>query len=245
MNNLETKRQRIEMFVKIAALGVLGFVIAPFVFLSIKGLIGLLIAGAISFTAIQFLPYFAALVGNWRLKALKHEASKNPVETLQNIYNEKDAALKSFLQSINTFAAKIKTFESKLDELSKSFPSEVPKFEEQKSQMIQLLAVRKRKYKEAQANLVAFDLEIKKADTIWQVSRAAADATKAAGMNEDEFFAKIQRETAFDAVQESLNVSFAELETALMEENDKPKSLPSSVNSNVIEINVKPLVKVN
>ena len=114
MNDLELKRKRIETTVKILALLVIGFFVAPFVFISIKGLIGLVIAFAISFGVISFTPYFATVIANWRLKAIKHEARKNPVETLQNRYGEKQAALGNFLESIKKFAAKLKTLESKI-----------------------------------------------------------------------------------------------------------------------------------
>lgn len=84
MIDLEQKRKRIEGLVKIGGLCVIGLVVAPFIFLTIQGLLGLVLAAGISFTAINFVPWYAAKVANWRLKAIKHEASKNPIETLQN-----------------------------------------------------------------------------------------------------------------------------------------------------------------
>ena len=50
MNDLELKRKRIEAVVKIVAMLVTGFVVAPFIFIAVKGLIGLAIAGVIGFT---------------------------------------------------------------------------------------------------------------------------------------------------------------------------------------------------
>lgn len=244
MQNLDQKRQRIETIAKVAGTGIIGFLVAPFVFIAIKGLIGLIIAAIISFIAIQFVPVIGIKIANWKLKMIKQEAQKNPVESLQNIYKEKQEALSLFGESLKVSSAKIKTFESKLEFLSKNFPQEIPKFQEQKGKMLELQKLRERKYKEAKKGLEIFELEIQKADAIWQVSQAAADATKAAGMNEGEFFAKIQKETALDSVQESLNMSFAELETALLEEDDA-KSLPSTEQKNVIEIESPKFVKAN
>jgi len=90
MNELEQKRKRIELAVKITAFSIIGFLVAPVILLVIKGLVGLIVAGIIGFAAIQFAPYLGMVIANWRLKALKAEARKNPVETLQNIYVRKE-----------------------------------------------------------------------------------------------------------------------------------------------------------
>jgi len=230
MTDLEQKRKRIETGVKIAAVLGVGLVAAPFIFLAIKGLVGLIIASAITITTYHFTPWAGMKLANWRLAAIKNEAMRNPVETLQNIYIQKETALNAFLESIKVFGGKIRSFESELEKLAKNYPAELPKFQEQRDQMRQLLKLRMNKYEQAKANLHSFSLEIEKADTIWKVSQAAAAATKAAGMNEEEFFIKIQRETALDSVQESLNLAFSELEIALLDEKDTKKELATSKN---------------
>jgi phage shock protein A len=238
MNDIDTdiKRRRIETLVKVVATLIIGFFVAPFIFIAIKGLIGLAIAAAVSFILIQFTPYFAAVIANWRLKAIKYEASKNPIETLQNNYNDRIRALGQFRQCILDFAAEIQTFADKLSGFKKTYPDEAPKFDEQYSQMKQLLEIRKQKYIEARASLALYDKEIQKAKAIWDMAQAAAKMNKASGVDTDGFLAKIQVETALDSVQKSLNTAFADLEVSLMDEKGQkplptvmvdPKALPN------------------
>lgn len=163
MQDLELKRTRIEKLVKFAALLGIGFIVAPFIFISIKGLAGLLIAAAISWTAIAFTPWFAAKIGNWRLKALKHEAALNPIETLSNDYLRRHEKIQSFRESIRGFAGEVRLFAEKLDGFKDQYPKDAVKFDEQLSQMKKLLELRKSKYEEAKANLQLYDGEIQKA----------------------------------------------------------------------------------
>lgn len=221
MQDLESKRKRIETVVKILAFLVVGFIVAPFIFISIQGLIGLIAASAISFVAINFIPWFGAKVANWRLKAIKHEAAQNPIETLQNDYNSRIGALQAFRTSIRDFAGEVGTFKDKLVDFKKQYPNEAAKFDEQYNQMVTLLELRKSKYQEAKGNLSLYEGEIGKATAIWEMAQAAAKMNKAAGVDADEFFAKIQVETALDSVQKSLNSAFADLEISLLDENGK------------------------
>lgn len=236
MNNIEQKRQRIELIAKIAALMLVGFFVAPFVFIAIKGIVGFIIASGIALTAIQFTPYFAMKIANWRLQAIKLEASKSPIETLQNDYNAQRVKLQEYEESIKTFGSEVGLFETKLVGFSKQYPDEVPKFQEQLSKMKQLLALRIQKFKDANKNLVSYDMEIRKASSLWDMSQAAAQMSKAAGVDNDEFIAKIQRETALDSVQKSLNSAFVDLDIALMNEDESPKTLESGSPKLVIDI---------
>lgn len=219
--DLESKRKRIELAVKIGGALAVGFLVGPFIFVAIKGLIGLVIAAGVSLVAINFTPWFAAKVANWRLKALKHEASKNPIETLQNEYQSRQQALVSFEQSIKAFSAEVIGFKEKLAGFKKSYPAEAPRFDEQFSQMQALLNSRKEKYKLAHQNLSVFDGEISKAKAIWEMAQAAAAMNRLAGVDEAQFLAKIQVETALDSVQKSMSIAFSDLEISLLEEPDK------------------------
>ena len=96
MIDLELKRKRIETLAKIGALVVTCLVLGPFYLTLLHGLgalFALFIAFGIGFVAINFMPWFAAMVANWRLKALKYEASVNPIETLENQEADKMKAL--------------------------------------------------------------------------------------------------------------------------------------------------------
>lgn len=217
--DLNSRRKRIETLVKAAGLAVVGVLVAPFVLLAIKGLIGAGIALGLGLSIIYFTPVVATKMANWRLKMLKAEATKNPVETLQNDYVKRQEALARFEASIRSFAGEVGLFSDKLETFSKKFPEEAPKFRENLGKMNELLVLRKQKYKEAKNNLALYQMEIQKAGAIWEMGQAAAQMNKAAGMTEEDFFAKIQVETALDSVQKNLNMAFADLEVALLDED--------------------------
>ena len=52
---------------------------------------------------------------------------------------------------------------------------------------------------------------------IWEAAQAAAAARETSGLTEDEFYAKLRAETAFDAIQKSYNDALASLDTAMLE----------------------------
>lgn len=215
----EVKRKRIEMAIKVLGLGVAGFIVAPFVFIAVKGLLGLALAAAVGYGIIYFTPVVASMIANWRLKAIKAEAMRNPVETLQNDYLKRQNALDEFKTAIVTFSAEVKNFADRLVNFSKQYPAEADKFKDQLSKMRQLLDLRQRKYQGAQDSLAAYSLEIEKAGAIWEMGQAAAKMNEAAGMSEDDWLAKIQTETALNSIQKNLNEAFAELEIAVLDED--------------------------
>lgn len=77
---------------------------------------------------------------------------------------------------------------------------------------------------------------------IWDISKAAAAARESSGLTEDEFYAKIKSETAFDSVQTGYNEAIASLDT-MMIDDDKPLEITQG-NKNVIELPAN-AVKVN
>lgn len=215
----EQRRKRIEGVVKILILAVTGFLVAPFIFLAIKGLIGLVLAGVVGIVIVQFAPVVAAMIANWRLKMLKAEAARNPIETLQNDFGRRMEALRKFREAITTFSAEVQNFADKLVGFKRQYPDEANRFDEQLQKMHRLLDLRKRKYQEAQESLQAYSLEIDKAKAIWGMGQAAAAMNKAAGMTEDDFLARIMNETALEAVQTGMNTAFADLEISLLDED--------------------------
>ena len=219
----EQRKKRIETVVKVLGMGLVGLIAAPFVLFSIGGLLGLVVIGVISLGIINFTPVVAAMMANWRLKALKAEAMRNPVETLQNDYIKKQNALADFRKAIVTFSSEVKNFADKLVGFNKQYPEEAPKFKEQLSKMKQLLELRQNKYQQAQDNLAAYQLEIQKAGAVWEMGCAAARMNESAGMTEGDWIAKIQVETALDSVQKNLNEAFADLEISLLDD-DKEKA---------------------
>jgi hypothetical protein len=228
----EQRKERTELAVKVAGLLGVCLVLGPLATIIASGLgalAALMVGAAGVFTVWKFLPWFALKVGNARLKAIKAEAARNPVETLQTDYQKRMSALEEFRAKIVVFTGEVNGFAEKLKMFGEKYPADVPKFRDQLSKMRSLLELRKTKYQQAMKNLAAYALEIEKADAIWKMGCAAAALTDAAGMTETDFFQKIQVETAMASVQTNLNEAFAELEVSLMDER---RSASSEISSN-------------
>lgn len=216
--DIETRKRRIATGVKWGLGLVAAAILGPLAYLAIKGIVGLAVALLLGAAVINFAPVVGMKFANWKLKAIKGEAMRSPIETMQNVFLEKEEALAAFLKRIEDFATEVANFTDKLDSFKAQFPGEAHKFQSTLDGMTRLLEVRRHKYAESQTRLQAFSGEIKKADAIWKMGLAAQAMTRAAGMTEDDFLQRLKTETAIDSVQSQLNRAMAELESSLLEE---------------------------
>lgn len=245
MNINDPRAKRWGNFAKIAAILGVGFFVAPFVFTAITGLIGLIIAGAIVGATWMVLPAVEAAAANMRLKLIKAEAAKNPVETLQNDLKNKTVALNDRKSAIEKLNAQIRNFADKLDDIKERFGANDSGYIKLSSDLQELKKVYKHrcdKWNEARRQLDRFAEEIDRAGMIWEAAQAASAAREASGLTEDEFYVKLKTETAFDAIQLGYNEALASLDSSLID--DPVKALPSGNERQVIELTPSN-VKVN
>lgn len=242
MNELELKHKKIQTAVKIVGTGVVGFFVAPFVLTAIGGIIGLSVAAITSFVAINLIPWFGMKVANWRIKLIKNEAMKNPVETLQNQYVQKSKALEDFKENIRVFAGQVLSFSDQVKQYVKEGLEDADVYVDQLSKMKQLLDLRQNKYQEAKDALEEFSETIKRTDKKWKMACAAMAMNEAAGQMEGDIFDKICIETALDSVQNKLNQSFADLEIALLDEvrEKNPVNTQKVIDVSPIPVNLIP-----
>lgn len=224
MTDLETKRKRIETVVKIALLGVAGFLVAPFIYTAITGLVGLVVAATAGLVIVNLAPSAAALIANWRLKALKAVAAANPIETLENQYAERENALIKIRDNIKEFYAVVQELWGQIQAHNEKYPDRPSQFLEKYNKMKDLLALRSAKYKQAQANLKGFSELIDEKRSDWKVAQAAAKAMKLANVGED-FQSKLMADTALTTIQDGLNFAFSELEVSLLDEQPIPTTV--------------------
>lgn len=225
MQDLELKKQNIQKWVKLLGVGVAGFLFAPFAIATLGGIIGLggvIIVGTIG---VNMLPWFSVKVANWKLKALKHEAAKNPIETVENEYQKRQVALGQFKESVESYHGKLKSFEQKAEEFAERFPHRATQYTEQLEQMKSLGRAKVKAYNDAKKKLGEFHQKIEEKRAEWEMFLALNEMRDAASVGED-FQSKLMVDTAFRAVQDSLNTSFSELELILVEDEPARVSAP-------------------
>jgi hypothetical protein len=227
MNNLsliEHTKNKYELIAKIVISTIAILAVAPFIFFLIKGIIGVAAAIATASIIIALTPAISLAIANLGVAALKLEASRNPVETLQNEYRERAEQLEHRKLAIEECTVRLKTFESKVLSLKSKYPAEAAQFDEQLHSMHQLVDLRKEKYQEAVANLKQFHDIVEKAAALWDVTQSLSDTSTRLNVTE-EFYSELRTNTALDSVQLSLNRSFAALDTSLLEAATEKKLL--------------------
>lgn len=218
--DLESKRRKWDRAVKVAVAIVVGCVVGPFAIAAIGGIAALVIVWLMSEVVICFTPWMSMKFANWRVASIKHEAAKNPIETMENEYSARIEQLGRMREAIRTFHASIRTFHGKLQGFREQFPQDSKLYDDQYNAMCQLLELRKEKYREAKHNLEVFASVIQRAKAIWAMAQEAAKMRNAAGADVEEFYGRLKVETALDSVTNALNLSFADLEDALLDEKD-------------------------
>lgn len=222
---IDQKRKRTELLVKGAALCAIAFVFAPFVATVVTGLVGLIVVGTISCTLIFFAPVAAQMAGNLRLKMIKAEAARNPMETLQNDLKDKTVVLDNRKNAIERLNGQIRTFSDKVDGLKERFGANDSGYIKLSRDLVDLRRVYTSsvsKWNEAHKQLGLYEDEIERAGMIWDAAQAAAAARETSGLTEDEFFAKLRTETAFDSIQNNYNTALAAIDTALDDGKSRP-----------------------
>lgn len=212
---------------KIAAYGILGFFISPFVLSAIQGLLGLIALVAIYGIVWVMLPAIGDAGKNLRLKLIKAEAARNPIETLEAEHLRRTHVLQERKVKIENLAAKTNGFGTKLAGFKRDYPEEAPVYQEIYDKMVLLLKRSREQWVIAEQQLEAFEGEIEKAKAKWAMALAASDLRQDAGRVEAEFLAKLKVNYSFETIETGMNLAFAQLDTLLME-GDK------------VEINVTP-----
>lgn len=216
--DLEARKKKIEMWAKVLGFGVVGFIFAPFAIATITGLVSLIVVGTIGLLVVNVgLPWFAVTLANWRLKALKAAAALNPIETLENLYADRQSALLKIRDNITQSYAVLQGLATQIKDHNDKFPNTPSQYTDKYGKLKQLVELRGKKYKQAQANLIAFAEVIDEKRSDWKIAQTMAEANKLANVGED-FQSKLLKDTALSTVQDGLNTSFAELETSLLDE---------------------------
>lgn len=220
MNQLEQKSQKIQKWTKIIAFGGLCLLLGPVYILMLQGIAALAalgIAAAVAVVAINLMPAFSVMVANWRLKSLKAAAAANPIETLENRYQERMAALAGIRENITKSFAVLQSLYSQIQEHNKKFPERPSQHAEKYVKLKSLVELRGAKYKQAQSNLHQFSGLIEEKRSDWEIAKTMAEASQLASVGED-FQSKLLHDTALVTIQDGLNMAFAELETSLLDE---------------------------
>ena len=259
---LAEKHHKLKGWVKVAALGGVGLIVAPVILTAIGGLVGLAVAAGTGFVLVQLAPWFALKVANWKyrlidaekvshVKAVTAAAAENPIETMQNLLTAKKAAFGVFKSSVEQAVTARSNFKTKVEKFKERYPARAPEFEAQLARMTELVERKKVALADAKQSLEDGDMKLEEMKAYYEMSKDAIEANRAAGMETGDAFEKLKADTACDAVFESMNLAFAQLEVAAaldVDPDDKPAQSVAQLSHSeptVIDVKVHSTQKVS
>lgn len=199
--------------------------VAPIIAAIIKGMVGMAAAVVIGVLLYKLAPWFSMWSSNFVLKLIKYEARVNPVETMQSVYSERKSATDEAEKQIKIFNAEVNSYETKLEDLRKKFPEDVPRFERHLAAMKTLLNKRYSALAATRVHLEKYYEGIQRADAIWEMTKASDALSKSAGLlSEKDALQRIKADEALKSVEDGMSRSFAELDHLLRTEvqDDEP-----------------------
>lgn len=231
--SIQEKADRLKKWATLGGIAVAGFLVAPFVLISIGGIIGAATALGAGFVLVSLSPWFALKVSNWKYRLIENEktqhiskvaaaAAENPIETLQNILVENRKSFDRFKQSVTNAVTARDGFKQKVDTFKKQFPHRAPEFEAKLQQMTAKIERKKVALGEAKEQLEIGEAKLQEMKAYWEMSQAMQQANKDAGLDSDDAFMQLKMDTAVDAVFESMNKAFAQLEVEDHLADEKP-----------------------
>ena len=228
-----------------AVLGISGFA-ALFL---IKSIVALAIVTIGSLALWNFLPVFAQWAGQMKIKGIKYNSAKNPVEDLQLIYMKKSKEIEAAAIAITSFSKETKEYKEKLDSFIQRRPERADSFTSTYNSMKKVLDIQLSKLKQSKDKLKEFEGVIIEAEDIWNMTQAALKANKAMRkFDMPDPMDEIRQRTAYDSILGSLNQVTAELETAIALDYtklDEEKLLTNNKSHDIIDlVQVKQLEKV-
>lgn len=223
----EEKARLTGTIIRYAFFALVGIVAIPLTIMAIKGWLLLITLVCIIGGTLAVAPALDMAARNWRLKLIKDQAKRNPVETMENIYMGKQDALREAEKELTILRGKRATLLSKLSAFKRKYPGEADYFDTAAKRLTQILINQEEKYTTAYRATVAYGDEVDKTKAIWDMGQAVAEANKGLKLTEEDFLTKIKSETAIDSAREELDIAFAALDQSLLESKaQEPSGTP-------------------
>lgn len=224
--NDEQKRKRIQLWSKIIGFAVVSFFVGPFVFMTFQGAVGLVALLLVWTVGNAFVPVFSRKVANWRLKAIKAEAAKNPIETMERDLLQKQQMHQQFGIALKWMIGTVESFGGKLAKTKREHAGspEIEALEKNYKAMAQLVAQRKATYEKGRQVLEQAAKNLDRQRDIWELVIESRAMNKAiSGDAESDFLAKLEMDTAHNSIQREMHSVFADIEMGLLEERTVPQ----------------------
>lgn len=223
--------KKVPFWLKIVGVGLAGLLFAPIALYTLTGLFALGVAAILAMTGIFLGPVLAEKMANWKMLGLQKEWAENPIPTLERQLIQKREDLKARKKNLEEFSASVNSVKSSNDEYKRVYPNNTDKIARLDEAYAKLNAGLERKvarYKAVKQAINNFEAAIQEADLFWKASLAVHRSAALDEKDEDPM-ELVKTRTSLGAVVQSMDLAFAELDSALLDEED-----PSPMRSNVV-----------
>jgi hypothetical protein len=198
----------------------------------ILGILSLIVAGAISISAIIYAPVYVEKLKNRRTKALMNEARKHPIETHTNIYLARKRRIAEADQRIVNFETAVGVYTSKRIAYERKHPTDtqtIDLWRKEENRLTTGLANKKARQAAARRALAALKEKMDVAKDRMEVAVSLVGARSMAENAEMEAWEEIKLDIGFDEVDRKLNQAIAELNHEMEVDSDFVSQLPPPI----------------
>lgn len=216
----------------------LAWAISPFIMGAVKGIVGLLIAAAVGFAAIQLWPLFQFTIKSSVIGLFKWRARADPIGSAQTVHLEHKDELRKFQEDTVQIETENANYERTVRELQRDYPDD-PETKDHEStlQMLKDTVAQRREDEAMFAEALTNEANgIKKMEAMWKASQAANKAAKRAQMSKKDYQDLVTK-TAFDTVQRSMDEARARLAASTARAKEQRAALPpKAVRAQIIDV---------
>lgn len=209
-------KDNFQRLIKYGGLAAVTIVIAPFVFLLIQGIVGLIAAVVIAGVANALIPAFSSWLAQVKFGALRAIISRAPVDELLQRGKERAEALATQAELLKSQATQLQVFKMRTTKLGREYPEEAQQANETLAQYEALFAYRVDAFKQAKQDTETFMRTVDKAEAMYAMAVEDAKLGASFGKQKD-YMAQFREKTAFEAIDKANAQSLATLRMALVD----------------------------
>lgn len=234
--------------VRFGAMFAICAVIGPVVYMAIKGIVGLAAFGALAFLGYNAAPVIAQKVTNAKTLALEAErnafyraldaeknshiskvakaAAADPIATARSQSNDYKKRAERSLEAITAYGTEVRNFENMTADFSRKYPDNAKMYRDQLETMKKALEHKNTKYKELMEKIKTMDDQISFLEANWKMSQALQKANALGGGDLADPMEQVKADAAIDAVRNSINKAFAEMDSAVLQASATQSGTP-------------------
>ena len=222
----DIKKRRIATAIKWGVGFAAVTVIAPYTFIAVGGLVGLIVAGVLGLVIINGAPWAAMKASNLMVKSIAHEAAENPIETMVNLIHAKKQAFQEFKLAVEIGVTARDDFARKCDDFSRKYPARAAEFQNRLKMMTDRMEDKKRALIDARNAIALADDKLDEMRAYMDMAKSLQAANDKTGLGTGDLYEKMKADIAVDSVYSNVNRAFAQLEVqaslSLDPDDDKP-----------------------